>query len=145
MGQIADPQLFSIIIIAVVFRKYKRNTLRLADRLDRQGSGKVYLGFFLYTGNLTPVKSDIEDWTPDNSGAKKLVDVNTYGDLPYPWPEADATKIPQRIESQWYIYWMQNMPGHGNQIRYGQKQITNWWIFTADWDAAISSSVGLFE
>ena len=98
-----------------------------------------------YTENLTPVKSDIEDWTPDNSGAKKLVDVDTYGDLPYAWPEADPIRIPQRIESQWYIYWMQNMPGHGNQIRYGQKHITNWWIFTADWDAAISSSVGLFE
>ena len=98
-----------------------------------------------YTENRTPVESDIEDWTPENSGAKKLVDVHTYGNLPYAWPEADPISIPQRIESQWYLYWMQSMPGHGDQIRYGQQHITNWWIFTADWDAAIASRVGLFE
>ena len=98
-----------------------------------------------YIGTTTPVKSDIEDWTPDNSGVKKLVNVDTYGNLTYAWPELDPAEIPQRVESQWYIYWMQNMPGHENHIRYGQKNITNWWVFTADWDAAILSGTGLFS
>ncbi len=96
-----------------------------------------------YTGTRTLVESDIEDWTPDNSGSKKLVNVDTYGNLTYPWPDANPVEIPQRVESQWYIYWMQNMPGHENRIQYGHKDITNWWVFTADWDTAISSGVQL--
>ena len=96
-----------------------------------------------YTETMTPVESDIEDWTPDNSGIKKLVNVNTYGKLKYAWPDADPSQIPQRVESQWYIYWMQNMPGHKNGIHYENKDMTNWWLFTADWDKAISAGVGL--
>jgi hypothetical protein len=38
---------------------------------------------------------------------------------------------------------MQNMPGHKNGIRYENTDMTNWWVFTADWDKAISSGVGL--
>ncbi len=96
-----------------------------------------------YTDTMTLVESDIEDWTPENSGVKKLVNVDTYGKLKYAWQEPDPEKIPQRIESQWYIYWMQNMPGHKNGIRYENTDMTNWWVFTADWDKAISSGVGL--
>lgn len=96
-----------------------------------------------YTETMTLVESDIEDWTPDNSGAKKLVNVDTYGKLKYAWPDANPEEIVQRVESQWYIYWMQNMPGHNNSIRYENKDMTNWWLFTADWDKAISSSLGL--
>lgn len=96
-----------------------------------------------YTGTRTLVKSDIEDWTPDSSGTKKLVNVDTYGNLTYPWPDPNPAEIPQRVESQWYIYWMQSMPGYKNQIRYGNRSMTNWWVFTADWDAAISSEMGL--
>ncbi|MYB01085.1 hypothetical protein F4X90_15645 [Candidatus Poribacteria bacterium] len=96
-----------------------------------------------YTGNRTLVKSDIEDWTPDNTGARKLVNVDTYSNLTYPWPDPNPAEIPQRVESQWYIYWMQSMPGYENRIRHGNKNITNWWVFTADWDTAISSQIGL--
>ena len=96
-----------------------------------------------YTQNTTLVESDIEDWTPDNSGSKKLFNVDTYGNLTYPWPDSDPTTIPQRVESQWYIYWMQNMPGHGNRIQYEDRYLTNWWIFTTDWDTAIADDIGL--
>ena len=96
-----------------------------------------------YTGTRTPVESDIEDWTPDNSGEKKLVNVDTYGNLQYRWPEPNPTEIPQRVECQWYIYWMQNMPGYQNRIQYDGKDIANWWWFTADWDAAIASGARL--
>lgn len=96
-----------------------------------------------YTETMTLVESDIEDWTPDNIGEKKPVNVETYGNLKYNWRETDLMKIPQRIESQWYIYWMQNMPGYNNAIKYNDKEMTNWWEFTADWDKAISAEKGL--
>ena len=96
-----------------------------------------------YTKNTKLVKSDIEDWTPGNSGSKKLFNVDTYGTLTYSWPDANPAIIPQRVESQWYIYWMQSMPGHKNGIQYGNKELTNWWVFTADWDTAISNGVRL--
>ena len=98
-----------------------------------------------YTGNTTLVESDIEDWHPDNSGEGKLFNANTYGDSTYPWPDANHDEISQRVESQWYIYWMQSMPGYGNQIQYRGKDMTNWWVFTADWDTAVSSGLGLVE
>ncbi len=96
-----------------------------------------------YTRNTTLVKTDIADWTPDNSGSKKLFNVNTYGDLTFSWRNAEPDTIPQRVESQWYIYWMQSMPGHENQIQYGNKELTNWWVFTGDWDKAIKEKMRL--
>ena len=96
-----------------------------------------------YTETMIPVESDIEDWTHDSSGTKTLVNVDTYGNLKYAWPDPDIEKIPQRVESQWYIYWMQNMHGFKNGIGYENIEMTNWWVFTADWDKAISSGMGL--
>src|SRR6185503_3612500 len=91
--------------------------------------------------NMTLVNSDIEDWTPQGTGHTKMVNANTWGNIPYPWP---GVLPPQRIESQWYIYWMQNMPGRGNTIPYNAtNQMRNWWPFTADWDAAINAGLGL--
>lgn len=91
--------------------------------------------------NTATVASDIEDWRPDGSGAKKSVNVNTWGQLVYPWP--GAADFNQRVEAQWYVYWMQNMPGLGNTIPRGAGMMTNWWQFVADWDAAIKAGVGL--
>jgi hypothetical protein len=93
--------------------------------------------------NPALVASDIADWRPDGGGATTLVNLNTWGDLPYPWPE-DPDGIGQRIESQWYIYWMQAMPGFGNEIAYSSQPMTNWWQFTAYWDAAINAGLGLY-
>ena len=92
---------------------------------------------------MTLVESDIEDWTPDNSGKKTLVNVDTYGKLEYTFPDKDHDKIQQLIESKWYIYWMQNMPGYNNGIKSENMTMTNWWEFTADWDQAISTGLGL--
>jgi hypothetical protein len=86
--------------------------------------------------NPTIVESDIEDWKPDGTGSKKPVNVDTWGNLVFSWPDG-ATDFHQRIEAQWYIYWMQNMPGHHNCIEYGENYMTNWWLFTADWDFAV--------
>lgn len=96
--------------------------------------------------NYGYVESDIEDWKPDNSGEKKLVNCQTWGSIDYKWPSAVASNIPQKIESHWYIYWMQNMPGYQNGIPYsGSKKMTNWWEFTADWDKAIKEGKGLHQ
>ena len=92
--------------------------------------------------NTTPVASDIEDWRPDHSGKKALVNVDTWTQLTYPWPgEPD---FPQRGEAQWYTFWFQNYPGRGNTIPHGSKWMTNWWTFVADWDAAVKSGLGLY-
>ncbi len=92
--------------------------------------------------NLAPVASDIADWRPEG-GATALVDADTWGDLEYAWPESQ-TWVPQRTESQWYIYWMQALPGHGNAITYLGEPLTNWWLFTAHWDEAAAADFGLW-
>ncbi|HWN40144.1 MAG TPA: Ig-like domain-containing protein [Gammaproteobacteria bacterium] len=91
--------------------------------------------------NATLVKSDIEDWRPDGGGVKKAVNVNTWGNLTFPWP--GAMEFPQRVETQWYIYWFQSMPGLDNHIPRGSGEMTNWWRFVGDWDRAIQANVGL--
>jgi hypothetical protein len=93
--------------------------------------------------NNTLVTSDIEDWTPDRSGVTKLVNAQTWGNLAYAWPNNDSPG--GQTEAQWYIYWMQNMPGRGNGIRHGQNFMTNWWEFTGDWDASIKAGLGLYQ
>ena len=93
--------------------------------------------------NTTLVASDIEDWRPDGTGATKLVNAQTWGNIAYAWPNNDPPG--GRTEAQWYIYWMQNMPGRGNKIRHGQNYMTNWWEFTADWDGRIKAGLGLYQ
>jgi len=94
--------------------------------------------------NPTIVESDIEDWTPERVGNTKMVNVDTWGDLIYAWPDGE-TDFGQRIESQFYLYWMQSMPGYKNAIKHGNNYMTNWWEFTADWDKSINSGLGLYE
>jgi len=93
--------------------------------------------------NPTPVLSDCMDWTPEKSGQQTLVNANTWGNIPYVWP--DNVAPPQKTESQYYIFWMQNMAGYQNGIRYGTNVMANWWQFTADWDAAINQRRGLYK
>lgn len=93
--------------------------------------------------NTTPVASDIEDWRPDGTGASKNLSALYWANLPYQWPEYMA--LENLAEPGWYVYWMQNMPGYGNTIPYlsPNTYMTNWWIFTADWDYAMSQGIGL--
>lgn len=90
----------------------------------------------------TPVDSDIEDWTPNNSGTKKPITNGTWVSLKYPWP--GISTFGQWEESQWYVYWWQNFPGRGNRIAKGAGWMTNWWAFMGDWDNAIRSGLGLY-
>ena len=90
--------------------------------------------------NPVGVMSDCMDWTPTKTGKLSLVNADTWGSIPYAWPEFAPT---QRVESQHYIFWMQNMPGHQNGIANGTNVLRNWWEFTADWDNAIREKRGL--
>jgi hypothetical protein len=93
-----------------------------------------------YNSNL--VWSDIEDWTPEGSGEQTLVNASTWGGIPYSWP--DDNPPPGTTEAQWYIYWMQAMPGRDNGIPYNADVMTNWWRFTGDWDASVLAGLGLY-
>ena len=95
--------------------------------------------------NPTVVQSDIADWMP-GGGTTQGVSAATWGGVSYPWPAARVpgeVDLSQRVESQWYIYWMQSMPGRGNTISQGSQTMTNWWRFTGDWDGAIRDGQSL--
>lgn len=95
--------------------------------------------------NKTQVLSDIEDWTPAGTGQKKPVNGDYWRNLPYQWPAGLRPEDDGIVESHWYIYWMQNMPGRGNVIPHGTNRMSNWWAFTGDWDASIRAGLGLYE
>lgn len=92
--------------------------------------------------NATLVPSDIEDWTPDRTGVLKQVNVDTWGNLAFAWPDGNAS-FAQRKETQWYIYWWQSVPGFFNAIRLGTDWMTNWWGFIGNWDASMLAGAGL--
>src|SRR5258706_5472906 len=95
--------------------------------------------------NFAPFDSDIRDWKPDG-GETTAFSAATYGDVPYRFPnnylQAFGSSV---IEPNWYIFWRQSMPGHGNTIPYSLSRMTNWWQFIGDWDAASRAGLGLYE
>lgn len=58
---------------------------------------------------------------PDGSGKKQRMNCDRCG--------GDSLK--------WFVYWMQNLPGHNNGLRYNDKPLTNSWIFIGDFDNAM--------
>jgi hypothetical protein len=102
-------------------------------------------GYFHYLQEKTPaVLSDIEDWTPDETGEKKLIDRHAWEDLKFDWPDG-VNEFEERLELQWFIYWMQSIPGYQNNIPHGQNgKITNWWEFILNWDDCAGTKKNLF-
>ncbi|MBK6910985.1 MAG: hypothetical protein IPH10_08695 [bacterium] len=92
--------------------------------------------------NPATVQSDIRGWIPAG-GPTTAINYHTWGDHPYQWPYGEWN-FGQREESQWYIFWMQSMPGFANTIPYNTTTMTNWWTFTARWDEAITAGMGLY-
>ena len=72
-------------------------------------------------GNKRYVDSDVEDWRPDGTGTKRPINCDRW--------QSDSLK--------WFIYWMQNIPGADNRLRFRNKPLENWWIFLGDFDAAM--------
>jgi len=92
--------------------------------------------------NTTLVMSDIETWQP-SGGTYELVNVDNWGNLSYDWPYG---LIPNgEKEVNYYIYWMQNMPGYLNAIPYNSTYMSNWWQFLADWDTYNYLTANLFQ
>lgn len=89
------------------------------------------------------VNSDIEHWRPDHQGQQKPVNKDTWLNKPYQWPQIaiQPFKVP---DAQWYVYWMQNMPGYNNTIPKANGQMTNWWEFVARWDQMVMAKAGLY-
>ena len=92
----------------------------------------------------TLVDVDCEDWKPDGTGAKAAVNSAYFETLSYAWPDG-VINIPQKAETQFYIWWGQNMPGDQNGIPYNSTTMENWWRIIGDWDAAISNSTKLYK
>ncbi|MBS1715830.1 MAG: hypothetical protein JST30_16000 [Armatimonadetes bacterium] len=95
--------------------------------------------------NATPRMSDIEDWRPEG-GPQKPISCKTWESIPYRTPEGESLKTPQSVwqsDGNYYVYWMQNMPGLDNGIPYKGGTMSNWWYIVADFEAALKSGYGL--
>ncbi len=77
--------------------------------------------------NPKKVWTDIEDWQPDGGGRK--IEINSDR-----W-RGDSL--------QWFVYWMQNLPGQDNGITYRGRPLTNWWRFIGDFDGAMREGMKL--
>jgi hypothetical protein len=69
--------------------------------------------------NRTFVETDIEDWRPEGGPRRQMNCERWNGN-----------------SLDWFVYWMQNVPGAGNTVAYRGRQLTNWWRFIGDWDGA---------
>jgi hypothetical protein len=67
------------------------------------------------------VWTDIEDWRPDGTGQRKQVNCQRW----------NCNSL------DWFILWMQSLPGADNGLEYDGRPLTNWWIFIGDFDAAM--------
>ena len=79
--------------------------------------------------NKNYVWTDIEDWNPDGTGGKIYINCQRW----------NCNSL------DWFIYWMQNIPGRNNNISYNKKLLSNWWIFVGDYDYAKENQLGLVE
>jgi len=143
-------------ILSYVNKRQDGNTRLFWDQFcGRDAQGKFVLGRCGNTHcppnakgdydyqNGSWVESDCENWTPAGTGQRKQVSAATWRDLPYRWPAGIAPS--NKTESHYYIYWMQNMPGAGNTVRFETHLLNNWWTFTGDWDHATQAQTGLYQ
>ena len=72
---------------------------------------------------------DLELWTmkPDGSGNKTRMNCERWGGN----------------SLRWFVYWMQHLPGPGNDLEFQGKRLNSWWIFVADWDRAMENRLKL--
>ncbi len=77
--------------------------------------------------NKRYVWTDIEDWKPDGTGEKQKINCERW--------------VCNSL--QWFLYWMQSLPGKDNGLYYQGKPLTNWWAFIGDFDAAMRGGLKL--
>jgi alpha-tubulin suppressor-like RCC1 family protein len=108
--------------------------------------------------NQNVVWSDVGDWTPFGTGVKQPVNLQTWT-----YPRLFTASVPKATQlrkwqkdtgkamagedsqSGWLIYWFQSIPGEENGIRFGDKEITNWWDIIFKWDESVKGSKGLWR
>jgi hypothetical protein len=73
------------------------------------------------------VWSDIEDWRPDGRGEQTWLNCRRWN----------------RNSLDWFVYWMQNLPGAENALTHEGRALTNWWQFIGDFDRAMRLGTGL--
>jgi len=66
------------------------------------------------------VETDMDDWKPDGGGKKTRMNRERWGGN----------------SLRWFVYWMQHLPGPGNDLTFEGKPLNNWWIFIGDYDLA---------
>ena len=86
--------------------------------------------------NEKRVFSGCEDWKPDGSGTKKIVNCETWGG-------SDCSVGDGGVA--WKKWWMQNIPGKDNGLSYDGTSLRNWWDFFGDFDEALSHDRSLRE
>lgn len=94
--------------------------------------------------NTSLVMSDIEDWQVAG-GTFQPVNVDNWGNLNYNWPYGKQPSGINIKEVNYYIYWMQNMPGYLNAIPFDSVFMSNWWQFIADWDTYNYLTADLYQ
>jgi hypothetical protein len=79
--------------------------------------------------NTRYVWTDIEDWHPDGSGEKQPMNCTRWN--------CDSL--------DWFVYWMQSLPGKDSGLTYRGRPLTNWWAFIGDFDACMDAGLKLVE
>ena len=102
--------------------------------VGRPGEGRCGWAHFPPNGvrdydwrNPAYIWSDIEDWRPDGGGEQVRINCDRW----------------QGDSLQWFIYWMQNIPGADNGISYRSRPLSNWWRLIGDFDSALRARQGL--
>jgi hypothetical protein len=79
--------------------------------------------------NQAYVWTDIEDWRADGVGEKQRINCRRW----------NCNSL------DWFVYWMQNLPGANSGLTYRGRPLTNWWTFIGDFDAAMAAGLDLVE
>lgn len=79
--------------------------------------------------NPRAVWTDMNDWQPDGTGRKKLMDSTPWGGN----------------SLRWFVYWMQHLPGPDNGLTWQGRPLRNWWVFMGDYDRARTAGWMLTE
>jgi hypothetical protein len=77
--------------------------------------------------NRSFVESDCEDWKPDGTGETQVFNCEKW--------KCDSVRF--------FEWWMQNVPGRGNDLYFDGRKLKNWWSFIGDFDAAMMSGKSL--
>ena len=70
--------------------------------------------------NPDPVISDIENWNPDEFVSGQPIECSKWNCK----------------HLDWFVYWMQNIPGAQNGLTYNGQPIRNWWTLMSQYDEA---------